>query len=548
MKTWKMILAAMVLSTAMIGGEIPVSAAGTEQTTTESAAESTAKSDTESDGESTASSDTESEGGSGTISVKEGTEITNYVLSSDPSMAGAPVTEPPSVPDTQYTKTFHYSSDVTFSGIYKTNTFSFKKETYWDVQYAYAQIEFTVSPLIVDDVPASLTFSVNDTPISSCRVDYDLGASQTAYVSIPVSLLNDGYNNLSITGYVLLYDEEGCLDDFTNANWINISENSVVQMGYDVDDTGNLLKYYPFPLISSMDETGKDCGVYIPEDATSGELTAAMMLRSQLGAQTTDSDDISIADFSAMGERAQRLIVATADRLPEEVKNHMPESAGDGASYDLSLGALVYEYSDDTGTVLVVTADNESDLEEGAVMLMDDDLLAQENGSAAFIPSGTKDKAISNQALSDLIIDHETITGITNEKGLTFIGPFRQEQTIYLPLSGGFVLAEGGKISLNFRYSDNLDFDRSLLTVYWGDTPIASKKLTKENAGGDTFSFTIPSDVVGTYASSIRIAFDLEIKDLYCTKRTDEMPWAYVSGDSTLYLPVGQSTDYSLTL
>ena len=72
--------------------------------------------------------------------------------------------------------------------------------------------------------------------------------------------------------------------------------------------------------------------------------------------------------------------------------------------------------------------------------------------------------------------------------------------------------------------------------------------LTKEKADGDSFSFTIPSDVVGTYASSIRIAFDLEIRDLYCTKRTDEMPWAYVSGDSTLYLPAGQSTDYSLAL
>lgn len=562
MKNWKMFLAAMALSAAMIAETVPAGAAakrGAVRTASNAASAASAAvnsgSKTANAADSAGAAATVSDdaagtadSGSGTIPVKEGTEISRYVLSSDPSSAGAPVTEPPDVPESQYAKTFHYSSRVTFSGIYKTNTFSFKKEEYWETRYAYAQIEFSVSPLITDGVPASLTFSVNDTPVSSCRIDYSLGETQTAYVTIPVDLLNDGYNNLSVTGYVLLYDEEGCLDDFSNANWICISENSLVRMGYDVDDSGNLLKYYPFPLVSSMDETGEECGVYVPDDATSGELTAAMMLRSQLGAGTTDSDDISIADFSAIGDRAQRLIVATQDRLPSDVKKQMPDTAGDGSSYDLSKGSLVYEYSDKKGTVLAVTAGNEKDLAEGAAMLMDDDLLAQENSSAAFVPSGTKAKVIRNRSLSDLIVDHETITGITNEKGLVFVGPFRQEQTVFLPLTGGFVLAEGGKISLSFRYSENLDFNRSLLTVYWGDTPLASKKLTKEKADGDSFSFTIPSDVVGTYASSIRIAFDLEIRDLYCTKRTDEMPWAYVSGDSTLYLPAGQSTDYSLAL
>lgn len=531
MKRWKIVLTAMLLAASMSAETIPVCAE-----------------ENENDGQNLSSEQTAVSAESSAASAMKGTEISSYVLSSDLSAAGDPVTTPPQVQETEYTKISHYTSDVTFSGVYKTNTFSFEQEDYWDVRYAYAEIEFSVSPLITDEVPATLTFSVNNTPVTSCRIDYALGETQTAYVQIPTDLLKDGYNNLSVTGYVLLYDEEGCLDDFTNANWICVSKDSLVQIGYDVTDTKNSIQYFPFPLLSSDDASGKDCGIYIPDDASSDELTAAMMLRARLGEETEEEDDITLAKLSKMSGRNQRVIVAEEKNLPEEVKKRIPDTAGDGSSFDLSKGALVFEYSDDSGTVLVVTAENGKDLSEGASMLMDDDRLKQEKNASAFVPSGTAAEVIKQRDLSDLIVKEQTITGITNEEGLVFIGPFRQEQTIFLPLSGGFVLGEGGKISLNFRYSDNLDFDRSLITIYWGDTPVASKKLEKKNAGGDSFSFNLPSDAAGTYASSIRIAFDLEIKDLYCTKRTDEMPWAYVSGDSELYLPVGNSTDYSLTL
>lgn len=155
---------------------------------------------------------------------------------------------------------------------------------------------------------------------------------------------------------------------------------------------------------------------------------------------------------------------------------------------------------------------------------------------------------LATRSHSALIEDGETIKGITNQNGLYFVGPFHQVSTIYLPFSGGFVLGEGGKIELKMRYSDNLDFERSLVTVYWGETPVASKKLDREKAALDMLSFMMPSDVVGTHASTIKIAFDLEVEDLYCTKRADEMPWAYVSGESTLFFPAGNASVFDLSL
>ena len=470
--------------------------------------------------------------------------ISKTVLATDPSDAEEPITVAPEVADADYSKVFKFKNDMLFSGIYKTTSFFFQVEKYWDTKYIYATIEYTVSPLIKNDVPASMTFFVNNTPVYSCKIQYNDGKSQVTYVKIPVELLDEGYNNFAITGYVRLYDDNGCLDDFSGANWINISKDSQIQAGYNLKDTENHLNYYPYPMMSTVDEFGKKCEIYVPEDASDEEMRAALLIRADLGNETTDEDDIGLKTMEELNSGdGNKVIIAAKDRLPKDVLDQMPQN-----SYDLSKGALIYEYKDATGNVLVLTADKDQDLYEACTLLMDEDRISQEKRNIAYAPAGSAAEVIKNRSLSDLIADSETIEGITGDAGLEFVGPFRQEQILYLPVTGGFVLAEGGKISLNFRYSKNLDFSRSMITVYWGNTPVASKKLEKENADGDSLSFVMPTDVVGTYASSIKIAFDLEIEDMYCTKRADEMPWAYVTGDSTLFLPVGQSSKYSLDL
>ncbi len=470
--------------------------------------------------------------------------INDYVLASSPETAAAPITVRPETPDCDHIKIFRFSEDYLMHGIFERNDFYFKTAGYWDTKYAFAQMEFTVSPLI-QDVPASLTFFINDRPVYSCQVDYRYGASQVCYVTIPVDYLKEGYNKFSATGFVRIYDENGCLDDFSGANWVNISKTSCIEAGYDVIDTENKIRYYPYPLLSTMDETGKDLTVYVPDQAIEDELRAAFLLRAGLTNDTTDEDHIRFTTLSNYKEgEGNALIVAQQSLLPSDVAKMMPDT-----KKNIAAGALLYLYGDDkNGHTLVLTAQTPIDLMEGAAMLMDEDRVSQEKNSWAYVPSGTSRQILSNRSLSALIENGTTLKDITGGDGIEFIGPFHQETSIYLPFSGGFILGEGGKISLKLRYSDNLDFDRSMITVYWGDTPIASKKLDREKADSDTFSFLMPSDVVGTHASTLRIAYELEIKDLYCTHRADEMPWGYVSGDSTLFLPAGNSSTYSLSL
>lgn len=456
--------------------------------------------------------------------------------------ADLPVTQLPDV-DAPYFKDFSYSSNILFSGIYKTNKFFFQVPSYWQCKYAYARIEAELSQLI-EDVPASLTFMVNGNPVETYRMDYRSGGSQVFYVEIPLEYLVEGYNSFDITGYVRLYDEEGCIDDFSGANWINIRSSSFVQVGYDVTDVGGTISAYPYPYISSLDgETGSETEILVSDRCEPGELSAALLLRADLGSETALEDRITLARLSdSTGQKRHRIVVGLLENLDDHYRAAAEESAGEDS---LAEGAVICYLREDDRDTLLIASQSAPALTEAASLLMDESRCSQETGSVAFVLEGAS-AVIQAQMDSTLEAGRLTLDSLLSG-GVSFVGPFHQTADIYLPFSGGFVLADSGMVNLKFRYSENLDFTRSLVTVYWGDIPVSSKRLSRENAGGDTLPFAMPQDVVGTYAGKITVAFDLEIPDLLCTPRMDEMPWAYVTGDSSLYLPVGTGDSFSLS-
>ncbi len=472
-----------------------------------------------------------------TNSLDSARDMLYAVTGTNPEDADAPVTQL-QVPQAKYYKDFTYGSNVLFSGIYKTHKLYFQIPEYWDSQYVYAQIEVELSQLI-QDVPASLTFMANDSPVATYKMDYASGSTQVFFVEIPLELVNEGYNTFDITGYVRLYDDDGCIDDFSGANWISVRGTSFIQVGYDVKPSNQRISAYPYPFLSSLDETGSGTAILVSDQCDVDELAAALMLRADLGSETELEDAITLARISdSTGQEHYRIVIGLQSNLDAHYRG-VAQSLG----ADLSTQALVHFYVDGGVETLLITSDSGEALTEAAMMLMDESRVSQEKTSTAFVHENAAD-SIRAQIGSTLEAGRMTLDSLL-DSGLSFVGPFHQEGDIYLPFSGGYVLAESGMVDLKFRYSENLDFDRSMITVYWGDIPVSSKRLTKENAGGDTLSFTMPDDVVGTYAGKITIAFELELPDLFCTPRMDEMPWAYVTSDSSFYLPVGTGSSYT---
>ncbi|MDC7289742.1 cellulose biosynthesis cyclic di-GMP-binding regulatory protein BcsB [Blautia schinkii] len=470
-------------------------------------------------------------------------EVLADIMDSAPEDAEEPDTQAPQVSAENY-KNFAYSEDIVLSGIFQTNTFYFEVPEYWDSSYAYAMIQVELSQLI-QDVPASLTFMVNNVPVTSYKMDYQNGKTQTFYVEIPIEMVKEGYNNFDVTGYARVYDEEGCLDDFSGANWISISKDSFIQVGYGLKEHDQMISNYPYPFISTVDEDGSSTYIAVSDALDEKELEAALMVRADLGSETAMEDDISLVSYSVLPKSVgNKIIISLYDHLDEELRQEVQEGLGDR---DLKTQAMIKFMEDESNNpLLLITSENGDCLVEAVTMLLDENRVSQEKVSQTFVKEGSAQIIKEVSASSDMIAGRYTLEELT-ESGLRFIGPFHQTADIYLPFSGGYVLSDAGKIVLKFRYSENLDFRRSMITVYWGDVPVASKKLSKENAGGDELSFTMPEDVIGTYAGKISVAFELELPDLFCTPRMDEMPWAYVTEDSVFYLPVGTESEYSFS-
>lgn len=461
------------------------------------------------------------------------------ILSTNPEDANEPVNVEPSFADTTYTKDVYFDQ-TTLHGIFSSKELFFYIPDYWDTKYVYTEIQYDVSELI-QSIASSITFSVNNVPVSSYRIAYDGGSTQTCYLEIPMDLLKKGYNSLAIVAYARLYDEEGCIDDFTNANWLSISENSYIRCGYEIIDTEHKISYYPYPFMSTTEETGKGLSIVVSDEATNGEISAAMNLMADLSTETGDSNNIQFCLLSdlASTNSDRTVLVANYNNLSDFYQNKVEDTS------NLDARAVVIFTDDSNGNpLLLVTSTNDDCLIEAAYMLMDDNRVSQEKSNTASVNLGSADVAVNSTAISQMAAGNYTIKDIIGS-GITFVGPFHQEQIIYLPFSEDYFLSDAGKVTLNFRYSENLDFNRSLMTVYWGDIPVASKKLEKDKAIGDELTFSMPADVVGTTTGAIRIAFDLEIPDIVCTPRQDEMPWAYVSDESVLYLPA--STGIVLT-
>lgn len=467
-------------------------------------------------------------------------ELVSQVLASNPEDAAEPNTVKPTVPDTSYMKDVSYPQ-TTLQGIFTSSELYFEIPKYWDTKYVYAEIQYDVSQLI-QSIASSLTFSVNNVPIESCRIAYNNGETQVAYIQIPMELIKENdFNVFTISAYARLYDEEGCIDDFSGANWLEVSDASYIRCGYDVKDAQNMISYYPYPFISTINDRGEGLSIAVSDEATNGEVAAAMNLMADLSTLTTDENQIQFCMLGDLaGTKANKtVIVSNYANLPAQYKALVKDTT----MLDKN-GVVVFGNDSGGNPLLLITSNDDACLLEAAYMLMDDDRVDQEKASTAIVPKGSASIAINSTTLSRMVAGNYTVGDIVGN-GLSFVGPFHSEQLIYLPFSEDYFLSDAGKVTLKFRYSDNLDFNRSLVTVYWGDIPVASKKLTQEKATGDELIFTMPADVVGTTAGAIKISFDLEIQDLICTPRQEQMPWAYVSEESILYLPA--STGIVLT-
>ncbi len=429
-------------------------------------------------------------------------------------------------------KMFYCGQNRVLSGVYQEETIYFQVPEYWRVNRAEANIYAELSSMLTD-VPASLTFSVNGVPVDSVPMNYINGSRQNLTVNIPTRLINTGYNSLTITGFAQIYDDDGCLDEFSGANWVVIDGESFIMIDYDLSGIDGAVERYPYQLISDTNENGNGLSVVVFDNAGSDELTAAAIIKAGLVKSLEDSDEIDLKYYSKYESSQSSAVILSLynDGSPDYLKDVMERNGVLETDIENS-AAIIIENGDDGQWRVFIVSKNPSCLTEAAWFLMDDSRKSQEKGNVAFVNAeSSKELKEGTEILQGETIELSELLG--GSSGIELRGAFRREYIVYPPDDTTYIIGPDDTFNFNFRYSENLDFRRSLFTVYVNNKPVASKRLQKEYAGGDNIEFVIPDDLTGEPLESITFSFDLEIEDLYCTVRLDEMPWAFISGNSS---------------
>ncbi|OKP93270.1 cellulose synthase [Paenibacillus sp. P3E] len=403
---------------------------------------------------------------------------------------------------------------------------------YWNVEGLKVNLHFQISQITVDQI-SSVTLSLNGSPFYSFRPTLQNNGEQSISVNAPKSFLKNGVNTLSIQGYLRTAKENNqvCYVDNTPDNWLHLFNTSDVAVSYTTKALSGGIGDFS-ERFSGMDYVKKGQSLLsVPDNASGSELEAATYALSGFAkANTLPGTTLPLLPYreESVKDRGLVILVALADRVPGELKQQLDSSV------DLGGHALIQLVNKDTRPTLVVTSKDESLLIKAGRLLASRQLVSQ-------ISSNTKvvDEATDVTSPAFAISSNVTFT----ETGDKLTGPNHQEQTYFVSLPSNRSIADSGKISLDFRYAENLDFDRSLVTVSINNTPVGSKKLTKELANGDTLNLAIPQSLNITGNFSVTVAFDLEMQNAICTPNTGQMPWAYISKDTAMHLNTKDRTD-----
>ncbi len=398
----------------------------------------------------------------------------------------------------------------------------------WEFFSGSLTLVYSSTPLVRPDV-SDFTISLNGIRFYSQKIPESSGEVQRQTISLPAYAIKSGTNVLTFESYVRTStDSNICQDDFSNADWLNLMKDSSVSIQYQphvsINSAANL--YNQLTSIDAL-ENGQTA-VIVPEGPTEEEMTVAgLILTGIVRNAELDSDRIKFFaqdDFSIFETCRYSVYIADFNRLDTLIKLKLSDEQKLAAE---TQAAVVMLEVSDSHYVLVVTGRNPTAM-LNAGRLFGNQALFQQT-----ITSWRKISAADDFLMPE--ISPGTQKPLT--PGGTYLhGPFRQAADFYIRNPSSQMIAPGSSVTLSFRHSDNLDFSRSLVTVYAADIPIGSTRLTQSTSQGQQIMYTLPDDIQASGTLKITVAFDLVVKDLQCTVHQEQMPWAYISSDSFVNL------------
>ncbi|GEO58185.1 cellulose synthase [Companilactobacillus paralimentarius] len=429
-----------------------------------------------------------------------------------------------------YTQQFQ-NSITTLSGKSVEANMYFTKMDYWDLKKVTFNFNYQISQL-ANRQASDITVSLNGVKFYSFRPK-DKTGFQTEKITVPLDLVS-GSNRLTINGQILdqMPDKNYQLQQ-TPANWLTIGNGSNINFEYQLKEAENTLSSF-YAHFSGQDTIAyQRSKIATADNPTAKELTASMIaLSGESRIITTENDQIPVVKASELNaaKNDYMLVVAKYNHLPDELKKQIDPN-------QLKNRALIKTYYTDGKHYLIVTAKSGTLLEKAARFVANEELMKETDKDSEDVEETT-----------------DTYTSSLHDNGTHYLttsadrieGAGHKETSYLVQLPNDRSNADGSQITLHFNYSKNLNFNRSLVTLYVNNTVIGSKKLSAVHANNDTLTVKLPRGLSLGSSFTVRAAFDLEMKD-QDTSDNSNTPWAQVSPDSKMLVKSQRSNDLLFT-
>lgn len=427
--------------------------------------------------------------------------------------------------DNEDVKAYKFQDDVTINGVIGSTERFFNVSQNWDVKDLKLNLVYTKSELL-DVNYSTITVFINGEPVSSKRLDGDRKYQDKWQVNIPKELVKSGYNSISIKAYKTISDKI-CRDDSNTANWLVIHKRSDIELNYSLKSNSNEIKDYNSIFTNIGNEEYVDTTFVLPDKYNSNELSSIMNLSLNMGQKLkADNFKLDVKLKSNLKEYNNNIIyVGGTNDTSTDFLNLLSNDEKNQAKNKAVIKQVISPFNKDKRMILIIS-DNSKALENATKLICNNELLNELN-SSSFIIDETKD-------VSEIKKDTKNKLTLNDLGYNDFLlkGPFSQETNFDVSIPKNKISTAGSILNLKFRYAKNLDFGRSLVTVYVNDKPISSKKLSLEKADNDNLEVNLPTDVLGKNYYKIKVVFNLELKDLMCVTRDTDNPWAYILDSS----------------
>lgn len=427
--------------------------------------------------------------------------------------------------DNEDVKAYKFQDDVTINGVIGSTERFFNVSQNWDVKDLKLNLVYTKSELL-DVNYSTITVFINGEPVSSKKLDGDRKYQDKWQVNIPKELVKSGYNSISIKAYKTISDKI-CRDDSNTANWLVIHKQSDIELNYSLKSNSNEIKDYNSIFTNIGNEEYVDTTFVLPDKYNSNELSSIMNLSLNMGQKLkADNFKLDVKLKSNLKEYNNNIIyVGGTNDTSTDFLNLLSNEEKNQAKNKAVIKQVISPFNKEKRMILIIS-DNSKALKNATKLICNNELLNELN-SSSFIIDETKD-------VSDIKKDTKNKLTLNDLGYNDFLlkGPFSQETNFDVSIPKNKISTAGSILNLKFRYAKNLDFERSLVTVYVNDKPISSKKLSLEKADNDNLEVNLPTDVLGKNYYKIKVVFNLELKDLMCVTRDTDNPWAYILDSS----------------